>query len=241
MEKINLMIIFRIAVKNIKILIITGVLIATVVLGYCEFFATPKYSATGSLLVTNGALMSGANISGSILNNNDILASINLVDTVKDILQTNGIYKKMEKSIEGKYTYDKLFSMTTVNRKNEKSLFIDISITATDKKEAITLVNEYLKLVPDYINNYIPNSEVAVSIADKSVKVFPNTGMYVIASAFFSMLCVFIIILLFNLSNTVIRSKDDLTERFDIPVLGIIPSFEKSRMEKQNYYNYYGK
>ena len=61
--------------------------------GYCKFLATPEYTATASVLVTNGGIMVQESTNGQdTISTTDITASINLVDTVTDILETSDIY-----------------------------------------------------------------------------------------------------------------------------------------------------
>lgn len=241
MNKIDLMSIFKLVIKNAFLLLLTGVLFATAAYCYCEFIASPKYSATGSLLVTNGAILTDTNTIGdhSILDNTDIIASMNLVGTVDDILNTKGIYKRLSQEIDGKYSYQQLSSMVSVKRKSEKSLFINVSFTTTDSKEAIYLVNEFLMLAPEYINEYVPNSEVAISTSDTAGKVFPQPVSLMAIAAVIGMGLVFAILLLIEFTNTIIHSEDDFAARFDIEVLASIPDFEKSKNDKYNSrYNY---
>lgn len=241
MNKFDLMSIFKLAIKNAFLLLITGIVFATAVYGYCKFIVDPKYSATGSLLVTNGAILTDTTIDGdrSILNNTDIVASMNLVGTIDDILNTNGIYKRLSKEIDGRYSYQQLRAMVDVKRKSDKSLFINVSFTSTDPKEAINLVNEFLMLVPEYINEYVPNSEVAISTSDSAGKVFPQTTSLMAIAAVIGMVLVFAILVLIQSTNTVVQNEDDFTARFDIAVLATIPDFEKSKNDKYNSrYNY---
>lgn len=239
MEKFDLMPILKLAIKNVFILLLTGIVFAGAVLAYCKFIATPKYSSTGSVLVTNGGIMNDNSAeAGSTLSNTNIIASMNLVGTVGDILNTNGIYKQLALKTDDKYTYKQLRSMVRVERKNENSLFINITFSASDPDEARNLVNEFLALAPAYINDFVPNSEVAISTSDSSEKVFPQTFSFMVIAAVAGMAIAFLILILVYSTNTVIQGEEDFAERFDIQVLGNIPDFERSKSDKYNSYNY---
>lgn len=239
MERFDLIPILKMAVKNIFILLLVGFVFAGSVFAYCKFFATPKYSSTGSLLVTNGAILTDFSTGErSTLNNTDIVASMNLVETVADILNTNGIYKKLAENLDYEYTYKDLMGRVSISRKSSESLFIKISFSASDADESIRLVNEFLALAPEYINEYVPNSEVAMSKADSSTKVFPQTFSFMVISAVAGMGITLLILILIYSSNTVIKGEDDFAERFDIEILGNIPDFERSKASKYNSYNY---
>lgn len=239
MEKFDLMPILKLAVKNVFILLLAGMVCAGMVFAYCKYVAVPKYSATGAIIVTNGAIMTDvSNSNNATLENTDIVASMNLVGTVSDILNTNGIYKLLAEEIDNEYTYRQLYSMANVRRKNENSLFINITFSATNPQKAKELVNEFLFLVPDYINEYVPNSEVAVSTADSSDKVFPQTTSFMIIACVVGMAGTFLILVLVHSTNTVVNNEEDFAERFDILVLGSIPDFEKSKSGKYGSYGY---
>ena len=131
MERFDLVPIFKMAIKNIFILLLVGILFAVSMFTYCKFFATPKYSATGSLLVTNGAILTDLSTGErSTLNNTDIVASINLVETVSDILNTTGIYQRLAENLDYEYTYKDLMARVSIARKSTDSLFIKISFIA---------------------------------------------------------------------------------------------------------------
>lgn len=241
MNKFNLMFIFKLAIKNAFLLLITGTVCAAAVYSYFKFIDDPKYSATGSLLVTNGGIFTDTSIDGnrSILNNTDLMTSINLVGTIDDILNTNGIYKRLSKEIDGKYSYKQLKTMVTIRRKSDKSIFINVSFTSADKTEAINLVNEFLILAPDYINEFVPNSEVAVATSDSSARVLPQTSSLMAMGAVSGMVLVLAILVLIQSANTVVKNEEDFTDRFDIEILASIPDFEKSKNDKYNSrYNY---
>ena len=92
MKNISLITLLEIALKHIFVIILCAVIVATMAFSYCEFVAVPQYSATGSIMVTNGGISTthdeGNSYSNDTLNNTDIQASLNFVYTVVDILNT---------------------------------------------------------------------------------------------------------------------------------------------------------
>lgn len=236
----DLMSLIKLAIKNAFLILLTGVVFAAAVFGYYKFMVEPKYSATGSVLVTNGAIMTDTSTGERFtLNNSDIVASMNIVDTIADILNTNGIYKRLSQELDGEYSYRQLASMVSVRRKNEKSLFINVTFTTTDPKQSIEFVNEFLMLAPEYINEYVPNSEVAISTSDSADLVYLETTTLMAVAALVGMALVFFILVLIQSSNTVILNEEDFSSRFDITVLANIPDFEKSKNDKyKSRYNY---
>lgn len=247
MKNISLITFIEIALKHIFLIILAGLVVGTATFSYCEFVAVPRYSATGSIMVTNGGIVDTFkdndykedSYENNTLNNTDIQASLNFVYTVTDILNTNGIYKELSEELNGRYTYAQLKSMAHVERKSNNSLFVDISFTATTREEAIELVNSFLVLVPNYINTFVPKSAItSTSTADTAGKVYPNTMLLTAFGCIVGALIVYGIAFLIYLANTVIKGEEDFKDRFDIPVIGCIPDFAVSKTA--NYYKNYG-
>lgn len=237
MRNISLFTLIEIALKNIFILVVAALVTATSTFCYCEFVAAPRYSATGSIMVTNGGIINLETYEGN-LSNNDLQTSLSFADTVIDILNTNGIFKELSNSFDGKYSYGALKGASKISRRSEDTLFIDITFSATSRDEAIHIVNEYLKLVPDYINTFVAQTAVtATSVADTASKIYPRTILATGAAGVVGAVIAYIIVFLIYCANTVIKGEDDFKDRFDLPVLGCIPDFATAKSEK--YYKKY--
>lgn len=252
MKNISLFMLIEIALKHIFIIIAAAMVVAVGTFCYCEFVAVPQYSATGSIMVTNGGILNIDTYQDDYqdnlqedenLNNTDIQASLSFAHTVTDILNTNGIFKELSEELGGKYSYSQLKSFSSIARRNTTTLFIDISFTARSREEAITIVNKYLELTPDYINSFVPQTAVtATSTADSAGKVYPKTLVTTFIGGVVGAIIAYAIIFLIYCANTVIKGEDDFRDRFDIPILGAIPDFATAKSEKYyKKYNYNSK
>ena len=204
---------------------------------YCHFLVTPVYSATASIIVTNGAIIDTEN--DNKVSNSDIIASKNFSETACDILKTKDIYKELASKINNKYDYDNLHSRASISQRNEDTLFIDISFKSTSEKEATMLVNEFIELVPKHIVEVFPGALVKTFEADSAKKVSPQTINSTIYAAIAGAVLSYLIILAVYSLNTVIKDESDLKERFNVEVIGNIPDFAAAKSGK--YYKYYGK
>lgn len=241
MKNFTLLSLVRIALKHIFLLITAAVIFGAVVFGYFEFLVEPRFSAKASLLVTNGELIDNKNNSSdsNAYENADIVASMNIAKTVCDILETNNVYKSLAENCDNKYTYSQLKHMAKVEKRDTNSLFIDISFTTGDPQLSIELANKYLEVAPEHINEYLPGVSTAITMAEDSSKVYPNSFVYAFAAAVFGAALTFVIILLVYASNTVIQDEEDFSERFNVPVLGSVPDFTSAKSSK-SYYKKYG-
>ena len=219
---------------------------------FCEFVAVPQYSATGSIMVTNGSIVSDkttnfgdndelyGNNDGNI-DSADITASLNFTYTLIDILNTPDLYMELSEKMGGTYTYNQLKSLANVARRSNNTLFIDVSFNANSREEAMTLVNTYLEIAPDYINEYAKGVRSKPVFADNASQTYPRTILATGISGLLGALIAYAILFLVYCANTVIKGEDDFKDRFDIPVLGCIPDFSASKND-QYYKKYnYGK
>lgn len=244
MKNFTFLFLLRLAVKYIYVLIVSAAIFAGITFSYFTLAVSPVYSATGSVLVTNGAIIdtsklnSDAIFDDSQISYTDITASLSMCDTIVDILNTNGIYKELSEKLDNKYSHQELSTITSISRKNSYSLFIYVTVTSSSSEESVKLVNEFLELVPNYINSYVPGSAATTTPSTSATAKTPNKIIYSFFAAIVGAFLSYIIIILVYSTNTVIKSKSDFLERFDIPVIGTIPDFEKSKSDKA--YTSYG-
>lgn len=237
----------NLALQNIIVIIATMLVFAVSAYAYCLYFVTPKYSATGSVIVTNGSIsIFGDSNTTDPVTRSDISDSITLSTTIVDVLKTNDIYKELSEVLEEEYgitySYGALKGSTYVAKRSNETLFIDVTVTSSSQRDAITTLNKYLELAPDYIAKFIPHSTATVTTkADSAYKTYPNELKTTIFSAVLGALVSYgIVFLIFIFKNTV-ETEEDFTNTFeDITVLGSIPDFESAKTSKNyKYYRYY--
>lgn len=234
----------KIAAKRWWALILAALVAGGMTFGYFTFFTVPKYSATGSIIVTNGTIIVDSTYTSedSKVEGGDISTSMNFAETVTDILKTSEIYKKLAAKTGDKYDFAQLQGMTSVRRRSTGTLFIDVTITTTNKEESINLVNTYLGLTPEYINSIVRNTSVFINEAENAKVVNVNVITMTVLAAILAAVVVYLIIFLIYYSDAIIRDDDAFKDRFDIPIIGVIPDFSKARVKENRYYkrsNYY--
>ena len=204
---------------------------------YCNYFVQEKYSATGSVLATNGGSVFSESNDKLSVQGTDINASINLSTTIVDILKTPDIYKQLAEELNGKYQYSQLKSWASVTKRSEYSMFIDIKFETNNREEAIIITNTFLELAPDYINQFIPNSSsTAVSMADSAYKTSPKTASTTLFAILIGAVLCYLIVYLVSLNNITIQNEEDFKDRYNIPILGNIPNFTEVQNKKYAYY-----
>ena len=246
MGDVSLIYFLQLAWKKLWFLILFMFLFAAAAFSYCNFLATPVYNASSSILVTNGAIVTqyetGPNQTDSI-SSTDITASLSLANTVIDILKTPDIYLELSEQFDGKYTYSQLKGVIKVERRNNNTLFIDITASSTEGKEAKLIANEFAKASCKYVTKFIPYAKANVaSTALNYQLVFPNTITITAIAAMFGVVLAFIIVFIADSLNQSIRGEDDFIAKYNLPLLGAVPDFENNEVfgkysKKNRYYS----
>lgn len=243
MNNISLISLLKLALKHIYALILAGVVFAAIAFSYCKFVAVPKYSATGSILVTNGSIINDTQSSATSstssrnISYTDINASLQLADTINDILNTNDIYKELSNEDGNSYTYSNLKSRSSVKRRSTDSLFIDVTFVASTPEEALRLANKFLNLTPDYVKDYIPSANTAIATQpDRAGKTYPRTSLYTMTAGLCGVILAYAVVYIISLTNNSIKDEDDIVNHYDIPVLGNVPDFANAKSKEYSTY-----
>lgn len=228
-KTINIMDLVMLAWRRIWIIILAAIVCAAGAFSYCKFFLTPSYSATASILVTNGAVTTSYEENSDKVSGSDISASLYLSYTVVDILNTPDIYKKVADSLGKGYEYQNLMARSWVARRSEETLFIDITFSSTDPKEAMRVANKYVEVACEYIPEFIPSSRAMIaSTAIKAVMTYPRTMMTTAVAGLVGAVAAYIILFIIESFNRSIKGEEDFAANFDVPLLGAVPDFENA-------------
>lgn len=237
MNELNLAYLLKLFLHRLYIIIITAVVFAASAFGYCKFIATPTYSATSQIIVSNGSLLVDSNdaFAGEELydipdiTTQDIQASIYLAEKFVSFLETQDIYRQLESVFDGKYTSSQLQSAISVSLKKENDIFINISAKSASMQEAVKIANTFASIAPDYLKSIVPGAQVQVTITAQSAgKVYPKTVNATMVAFLAGAIMVYAIILIVDMNDKTIKGDIDFTDNYNIPLLGIVPDFENN-------------
>lgn len=240
-KTINIMDLLMLAWRRLWVIVLTAVVFAACTFGYCKLFLTPVYSATASILVTNGAVTTSYDTTTGKVSGSDIQASIYLSQTIVDILNTPNLYKEVADKLGEGYDYQSLKGSTSVAQRSEQSLFVDITYSSTDPKKAMRVVNTIAEVACDYIpRKFIESAKADVaSTAIKAVMTYPRTTVNTGAAGIIGAVAAYIVVFIIESMNRSIKGEEDFTNNFDVPLLGSVPDFEN--VENSSYRKAKGK
>ena len=214
--------------KNKLIYIIIITLVCGGIAAAFSFTKTPVYSVTAtfySVNVPNDYTFTDAGLVSAqqILVDDyiEIIKSDKMLTLTRDILKQKG-YENI--------SVGRIRSMMSAQKVEDTSVFT-VSISGTDIKEIkdiITVICKNASKIIDETQQREHAIEVLSSPSEiKPVKVSPNNMLNIstgLSIGFFGSLVLFLIIAYFDRT---VRTEEDLKNRFDIPIIGVIPSWDK--------------
>lgn len=192
------------------------------------FLVTPMYTASVSMYVTNNE-----NRSDTSITNGDLTASQGLVDTYIVVLESDTLLSNTAKELPYNYTTDELRNMISAEAINDTEAF-RVKVQNADPKEAQQIANTIAKTAPDEIKRVVKAG--AVEVIDYA-KLPDKADWPVTRNTAIGLLCGFMLAIIYAvlkaMLDTTIRSSEDLTERYELPVLGTIPMIQSAKFEEK--------
>lgn len=198
-------------VSNWRIMVV--VIVLTTISSYLlsAYGLTKHYITNMNVIITDGSGNSDpVNAATAVL----LFRSPNMYNTLNDGLETKHTYEE----------YDNAFAVT----QEPGTGFLKIEVDASTPEKSLALANRYLDAMPEVLGGYIEKSGITIisEPVAPTTPVFPNDGLFVLiglaAGVLISIIGIFII---WALDNT-ITSADNLSEQYNIPVLGELMDFD---------------
>ncbi len=220
--EINLLDIVKLLWRKVWIIILCMIVCGATAFFSAIFFIAPQYTARAMMYVNNNSLSVGSTT--FTFSSSQLSAAKSLLDVYVIILQSRTTLEAVIEEAELDYTYEQLSGMVTASAVNNTEIF---SITATcgDPAEAELIVDTIVEILPDRISDIVDGSSVrlvdhAIRPVTRSSPSYTKHGVIgILIGAVLS--CAAIIIQ--DLLNTTVRDEDYLKQRYNIPVLAIVP------------------
>ena len=234
-DTIDLLKLFEIVMKNIVWFIIVIILCGTVAYAGTTLLIDKTYSATATVIIVQN---NNSNASQAVTYN-DVQLSQKLVSTYTQILQSEAIGDSVVANLDlyDKYEIDteKLNKMVEVKAASNTEV-MNITATTKDPKLSADIANEMVSVFKKKIFDIMSVENVTVLNSAKiptkpsGPSTLKNTAMGMMVGA---VLCgIYAVIVL--LTDTKVKTEEDVKKIFDYPVIGIIPEFKVEERGKNN-------
>lgn len=205
------------------IIILSALLCGGAIFVYSRFIATPIYSATTSMYVYNGG-----DRTNNVISQSDLATSQKLVNTYMVILKSNAVLSKVKETLSLGYSVEEIRNMISTSSINATEAF-SITIKNKSPEEAKIIANTIAVVAPSEIMRVVKAGSVEViDYAElPNVPTSPNIMKNTVIGCLLGVIVSSAAIIIYNVFDTVVSSQQKLESIFDIPVIGVIPSFNQ--------------
>lgn len=215
--------IFLLIKKRWLAMIAAAVLFAVVGGIYTEFFITPQYEASATLIVNS---REDQTVQSSITND-QITSAAKLVNTYSVILTSDTVLEKTIADLGLNMTYQQLVKKVSIKSVNDTQV-MKITVRDADPQLAQDITASIVEQAPEMIIQTVKAGSVEVISQAKAGQepVSPSLKRNVaIAGAIGFLLC-FAVFFIRHLLNNKFMTESDITNKLGLTVLGVIPSVE---------------
>ena len=233
--EINLVPLFSALFKKIWLIILAAVVCGVLAFGATKFFVTPTYRCLFTAYVNN----TQSQTTKDVLTSSDILASQELVQTYSKILTSNTVLMASAATLHQDYTYEELSSMVSTQVQDNTEI-ITVYVVAQSPESALELARAIADVSPEYVSDIVEGSSMKIidspELPQKRYK--PSYSKAVLLGALIGMILAVAFIIIRYFMDDTVRNDADLENRFDIPVIGIIPNLLDTTGDGAHYYDY---
>lgn len=190
--------------------------------GYTCLFVTPQYQAEVTIYVNN----TRSNQQVEYLTESNLSASARLVTTYINILKSDRVLSEAVEVLEGRYSIEQLRWILSASQVENTEMF-RLQITTPDPNEAAAVANVVADVLPDAISEIIEGTSARiVDYATVPTHRFsPSYAKNAVIGALIGAVLGIASITIGVLMDVRIKVEEDITDSFDIPILGRIPTF----------------
>lgn len=236
-EEISFKRLTEILMQSISMIVAVTIIAGIIAFVYSETMVVSEYESTVSLYVNNESGKNTDKILGT-----DITASQMLVDTYIIIIKSNTVLNEVcekleEQGIEG-YDAESLAKKIDASATNETEIF-GVTVRDTNPKHTYMIANIIADVAPPIIKDFVEASSVKViDYAKEGKRVSPNIQRNTILGLLIGLILSCDFVVLREMFDMRIKTEDDLTKMFELPILGIIPDINDPQNRKSGYYYY---
>ncbi|PKM63188.1 MAG: hypothetical protein CVU97_01710 [Firmicutes bacterium HGW-Firmicutes-21] len=226
---------FKILKDNLLLILAGGVLCFGIAFAYSKFLVDPVYYSESNIKIQSNVQNPSATVG-------DINAARMLVDSYLVILDSYDFYEKVHQSldadIKSRYSISQIKSWTSLSPRNNTEI-IRVYFKCPDSKYAKPVTEKIIENINshfEYFTDYDTSVLVIETARDARVS-GDRTKLFSIVGFIIGMAIIFVIAVIREVLDIRVKSVKDIVERYDMPVLGAIPTFKGKKIKKEEGIN----
>ena len=203
-------------------IVILAVLVGGATYTYFKISSVPQYKSTARMYINTEGQQSSTDV-----NANAITGAANLLPTYIDVIKSKTFLTTVSDDLDNRYSVEKINSMLTLEAVTDTNI-IKIEVVNEDSHVAYLVCSSIVNNASNEIARVFGGGSTKLTEYPEEAKTAEplhtgrNAAIGFLVGAVIAMLIVFLV----NLFDTRVKSKDELIARYNLPVLGEIPSLE---------------
>ena len=221
-DTIDLVELFWVLVNHWKIILLTMLITAMLAGVYYLVGVKPSYQADASIFITNNE---------SVITVSDLQLSSELTEDYAKIIKSRNVLKQVIKELDLNLDYRELSKLVSVTNP-DNSHIITITVTCGDVELCRDIANSLMNIGLDRIYQVVGSSEPTVidySEAETVDEITPALTKYLAIGLLLGLIAACGLICVRYMTDTTLKTEDDLKRYLDIPVLSVIPYYEEKK------------
>ena len=219
--EIDLLQILKVVRKNFLLMIAICIITSSVGFAICKFYMTETFKATSRIIIVKDESSSSSSVTY-----NDVQLSQKLVSTYTQIFKSEAISDEVINNLDldiDSVQYNNMVNVTSENNTEVMCVEVISDDPELSEKMANEIVNVFISKIYDIMK--IQNVTILDKAKVPTKKYGPSITKYtaiggVCGLAFFALYAVLI-----TLTDTKVKSEDEVKAIFNYPIIGSIPDF----------------
>ena len=218
--EIDLKEVFYLLLSHWKSIFLAMLIGAAIFGAYHTFLMKPSYQADASIYITS---------TDSMISFADLQLSAALTDDYANIIKSRTVLNRVIDELDLNLNYKQLGALISVENPDSTHI-VDIKVTCDDPELSRNITNALMNISVDQIYQVIGSGEPTVidyAMAEAVQDVTPGLKKYLMLGALLGALIVCAIVVLRMLTDTTLKTVDDIDRYLHLPVLAAVPYYRE--------------
>lgn len=221
-ETLNLEDILEVIKKNLAIIIALVLLFGSIAAFATAFLMTPQYEANTQILVSQ------SQDSEAVVNNQDIQASLQLINTYRDIIQSPTVLDDVVANLGLEESTNELANHITVNNQDQSQV-VTVTVEDENPANAEIIANEVADVFQQKVTEVMNVDNVSIlapaDVGENPSPVSPQPLINIAIGMILGALLGIGIAFLRAFLDKRVKTEEEIQKHLDLPVLGTIAKF----------------
>lgn len=214
--------------KHLPMIIIFSIIVGAASFLLSKFVITPKYDSNTTMIVSNSNQNNDPNNPQTNVELGQIQANKALISTYSEIVKSKGIAERVINNLGLDMDYEEFSSKVSIEPVKDTQI-ISVKVVDTIPERAMDIANETANIFKSSIGEImnVDNVQILDGAILPEEASSPNIKKNTAIGIILGFVLGIAVVLFKEIADSSVKSSEEVTEYFDIPVIGIVPDSEQ--------------